>query len=481
MQQSDLEFNLCHVFRQLVQVGLDPNDPAAVARVKRMHSGLSPSDPSSNLGPSLTVSHLRHVFSFLKVNLSDSELEELLAMMDDNGDGRVSEIDFMHSMKIHHDVSSANGSTPFDSRYAVNMPWAALDAPSRDNVLTEEDFRAARDALGPLFNVNNDSEINMVVRAMQQAGAQHERHASSSNSGGGGDGGTAVSTPTATPHSPMLSSTRRLAAREVDKESFRRVVSALAAPSADLLPLSSPSSTTRSLAHHHHASSSSSSSGAPFAPSPSHHPHTTATITPAQMHPGAYLDEASPPSLMGMSLGMGVMSMSGGGGGGGDRSHHSSRSSLNIGLHHVSGMGMGGGGGMTSPSTLPPSMFAPAAMSTALPTLNEGEAFDLSSPDSPAAARGTTTGGFKPPSLALSSPSSANASSTTTTGSGNSSSGLHIIPHPPHTARPPAASRKSNILAGSQTTTHRATAAGGGSAATTARRQQQPLSGRLKT
>jgi hypothetical protein len=479
MQQSDLEFNLCHVFRQLVQVGLDPNDPAAVARVKRMHSGLSPSDPSSNLGPSLTVSHLRHVFSFLKVNLSDSELEELLSMMDDNGDGRVSEIDFMHSMKIHHDVSSANGSTPFDSRYAVNMPWAALDAPSRDNVLTEEDFRAARDALGPLFNVNNDSEINMVVRAMQQAGAQHERHASSSNSGGGGDGGTAASTPTATPHSPVLSFTRRLAAREVDKESFRRVVSALAAPTADLLPLSSPSSTTRSLAHHHHhasssSSSSSSSSGAPFAPSPSHHPHTTATITPAQMHPGAYLDEASPPSLMGLSLGTGI----GGGGGGGDRSHHSSRSSLNIGLHHVSGMGMGGGC-MTSPSTLRPSMFAPAAVSTTLPTLNEAEAFDLSSPDSPAAARGTT-GGFKPPALALSSPSSANASSTTTTGS--SSSGLHIIPHPPHSARPPAASRKSNVQAGSQTTTHRATAAGGGAAVATARRQQQqPLSGRLKT
>jgi Ca2+-binding EF-hand superfamily protein len=42
-------------------------------------------------GPALTLEQLRHMFAFMKVSLSNEELQEVMAMLDDNQDGKVTQ------------------------------------------------------------------------------------------------------------------------------------------------------------------------------------------------------------------------------------------------------------------------------------------------------------------------------------------------------------------------------------------------------
>lgn len=278
MHHSELSFNLCHVFDELVRVGASSTDTNSntnshASPATRKRTALTPNDPSSS-SPALTTAHLRHVFSFLKLQLSEHELEEILSLLDDNGDGKVTMYDFMHALTL-------TPHSAFDPRSAVNLPFQALDdAAKKDNLITDDDLRAARDALGPLFSVANDSEINLTVRALQHAGAQHERAIAMGRSVHRDDSSMSVEPP-----SPLHANGRRLQ-RGVDKESFRRVVSALVLDGPPPPPLSS--SASRSSAH----SSS-------YAPTPVHH---TPALTPAQLHPAAYLDEA--PSNLSIGVGL---------------------------------------------------------------------------------------------------------------------------------------------------------------------------------
>jgi hypothetical protein len=266
MQHSELEFNLCHIFHQLVKIGVDPSEVSVRSKRNSMISGDS-SAFGANAGPSLTIEQLRHVFNFLQpyapqpnVPLNDHELKEILSMLDDNGDGNVTMTDFMHALKV-------TGTSHFDSRFAVNFPWTALDGVSKDGSLTEEDFRAARDGLGSVWSCANDSEYHAIIRSMQQLGNQHERM-------GAGNAPAATASVEASPeHSPSLGP--RKLARGVDKESFRRIVSALAISAPDAPP-----------------SVSNNSTGAGRSPIVSHAPSPIIPLTHAQMHPSAYLDES---------------------------------------------------------------------------------------------------------------------------------------------------------------------------------------------
>ena len=234
MQQPDLEFNLCWVFDQLTRGDGSAADFSGRASAARRRSSSHSSehggggDGDGAGGPVLTLSHLRRVFSFLSVQLSDEELEEVLRMIDDDADGRATQHDFMHAIKgrggegghayacvrrsggdKHHAraklravgsfsfapaVTAAataaatasllrslsvlpvvHRSTPFDSRYAVNLAWSSLDGSTKDGVLSEEDSRAAREALGRAWGCDNEAEFNASVRAAHALQAQPER------------------------------------------------------------------------------------------------------------------------------------------------------------------------------------------------------------------------------------------------------------------------------------------------------------------
>jgi hypothetical protein len=101
MQHSDLEFNLCWVFDQLTK--LDTESDAASRKRTTSHSSDAGAGGAGGSGgghgPSLNLSHLRRVFGFLGVQLSDDELEEVLNMLDDDMDGRVTQQDFMHALQ----------------------------------------------------------------------------------------------------------------------------------------------------------------------------------------------------------------------------------------------------------------------------------------------------------------------------------------------------------------------------------------------
>ena len=96
---TDTEFNLQWVFEQMCNIDTgDAATDAAPDALPRIKS--SPAPGSSSSDRVLSISHLRHVFTnFLRVNLSDDELEEVLIMLDDNQDGKVTKEDFMHSMQ----------------------------------------------------------------------------------------------------------------------------------------------------------------------------------------------------------------------------------------------------------------------------------------------------------------------------------------------------------------------------------------------
>ena len=105
MQHSDLELNLAWVFDQLIK--LDTDSDAASRKRTTSHSSDTGSGGAGGggggggggHGPSLNLSHLRRVFGFLGVELSDDELEEVLNMLDDDLDGRVTQQDFMHALQ----------------------------------------------------------------------------------------------------------------------------------------------------------------------------------------------------------------------------------------------------------------------------------------------------------------------------------------------------------------------------------------------
>jgi hypothetical protein len=120
-QLTEQEFNLSWVFSQLV--ALDAPDDTPSGKLKKRASMVELGSDA----PALTAAHVRHVFDWMKVPLSGEEAEEVLNMMDENEDGRVTLDDFWHTMKV-------TPSTPFDPRYALNLPFASLDASTKDGV-----------------------------------------------------------------------------------------------------------------------------------------------------------------------------------------------------------------------------------------------------------------------------------------------------------------------------------------------------------
>lgn len=97
---TDTEFNLQWVFEQMCNVNTGSTDAdTGTAAPDALHRSKS-NTAAGSTDRVLTISHLRHIFSnFLRVNLSDDELEEVLIMLDDNQDGKVTKEDFMHSMQ----------------------------------------------------------------------------------------------------------------------------------------------------------------------------------------------------------------------------------------------------------------------------------------------------------------------------------------------------------------------------------------------
>lgn len=93
---SDSELNLGWVFDALLSTFDTPGDQdSPVAKAARKRALLD----SSGEPAQLTVAHVRHVFNAMHIQMTQEELEEVLRMMDENADGKVTLEDFWHAMK----------------------------------------------------------------------------------------------------------------------------------------------------------------------------------------------------------------------------------------------------------------------------------------------------------------------------------------------------------------------------------------------
>lgn len=110
-QLTDQEFNLGWVFSQLLALDVDrplssegagdphhDGKPPTAKKRRSINQQTEFSEPNSNHAQ-LTAAHIKHVFDAMKVQLSTDEAEEVLSLMDDNQDGRVTIEDFWQTMK----------------------------------------------------------------------------------------------------------------------------------------------------------------------------------------------------------------------------------------------------------------------------------------------------------------------------------------------------------------------------------------------
>lgn len=112
---------------------------------------------------------------------------------------------------------SVDPAAPFDPRYAVQVPFASLDGATRDGVLTDEDYRAARAQLGRAFGCDNDGEFHQIMRAV---------HATPVQTNADGSSAAGPTTPALGPTQSPIISPRPRAQLSLGKDMFKSIVGA---------------------------------------------------------------------------------------------------------------------------------------------------------------------------------------------------------------------------------------------------------------
>lgn len=163
-------------------------------------------------------------------------------------------------------------SSPFDSRYAVNLPFGGLDSSTKDGVITDEDYRHARAELGKVFGCDNDGEFNQIMRALAAAGC-------------GPAPPTATSAAAAASQRDSIDGpitpTARKAQLYLDKDAFRKVVGTNrihASDSPSHTPIPTPTQRSAGGVYSHSISSI-------VAKEPQSSPHIVISLIPASPGP----------------------------------------------------------------------------------------------------------------------------------------------------------------------------------------------------
>jgi hypothetical protein len=105
----------------------------------------------------LLVKHMRPIFEFMGMSLSDVEIRAVMAHLDLDGNKIVDEEDFWHAMLIGCDSKVEPGPS-FDT------PFDMFDHDG-DGVVGQADYEKSNELLGKIFCAGNRAEWNQVLNA----------------------------------------------------------------------------------------------------------------------------------------------------------------------------------------------------------------------------------------------------------------------------------------------------------------------------